>query len=379
MLALVNCDVFSGSEVIADKAIIIEGDRIVDLVAVSDVPSTAETVDLKGANVAPGFIDLQVNGGGGVLFNSDLSARAVETISFAHRQCGTTSFLPTIISASGKDMLCAINVVRKIRSDPTLGVLGLHLEGPYLNPEKAGVHDKAHTRKATVDEIKVLLAQSDDVVSLMTAAPEMLDEPTLDLLRKCGWRLAIGHSNAGYSLARTALESGFSCVTHLFNAMSQLGSREPGIVGAAFCDANTYASVIVDGFHVDYATLGIAKKLMGDRIFLVTDAMPPVGSDEDRFVLGPYQIERKDGRLVTSDGVLAGSCLDMASAVRNCIQHVGIPMPEALRMASLYPARAIGIDGEYGLIRRGYKADIVIFNNQIQVIGTVKSGRLSLQ
>ena len=378
MFALTNCDVFCGTDVISDQAILIHGDRIADLVPLTDLPSEIESVDLKGANVAPGFIDLQVNGGGGVLVDGQISDEGLRSISTAHRRYGTTAFLPALISSSPQDAICVIDVVRRAMSCPELGVLGLHMEGPYLNPEKAGVHDKQQTRKATADEVMWLVGHGRDTVRLMTAAPEMLDNEALTLLQESSWRLSIGHSNDHYAPTMDALTQGFSCVTHLFNAMSQFGSREPGIVGAAFDSRSGCASIIADGFHVDYAAVRVAKKVMRDRLFLVTDAMPPVGSDDDHFTLGQYKVERTAGKLTTSDGVLAGSCLDMASAVRNSIQQVGIIMPEALRMASLYPARVLGIDHEYGLVKKGYKADLVIFNTQIQVLGTIKNGQIAM-
>lgn len=378
MFALTNCDVFCGTDVTSDQAVLIRGDRIADLVPITDLPSEIESVDLKGASLAPGFIDLQVNGGGGVLVDSHISDEGFRSISAAHRRYGTTAFLPALISSSHRDATCVIDAVRKAMSYPELGVLGLHMEGPYLNPDKAGVHDKQQTRRATADEVQSLVAHGRDTVRLMTVAPEMLDEKALKLLQESGWRLSIGHSIDRYAPTMDALTQGFTCVTHLFNAMSQFASREPGIVGAAFDSNSGYASIIVDGFHVDYAAVRVAKKVMRDRLFLVTDAMPPVGSDDDHFTLGQYKVERVAGKLTTADGVLAGSCLSMAGAVRNSIQQVGITMPEALRMASLYPAKVLGIDHEYGLVKKGYKADLVIFNNQIQVLGTIKNGKIAM-
>ena len=378
MFALTNCDIFCGTDVISDRAILIHEDRITDLVPLATLSSQIEVIDLKGANIAPGFIDLQVNGGGGELVGGQISDKGLQAVSAAHRRYGTTAFLPALISSSPQDTACVIDVVRRAMSDPDLGILGLHMEGPYLNPEKAGVHDKRETRRATADEVRWLVREGRDTVRLLTAAPEMLDPDAHNLLRESGWLLSIGHSNARYDAAMTALTQGFSCITHLFNAMSQFGSREPGIVGAAFDSQRGYASIIVDGFHVDYGAVRVAKKAMQDRLFLVTDAMPPVGSNNEFFILGEYSVKRADGKLTTSDGVLAGSCLDMASAVRNCIQHVGIAMPESLRMASLYPARVLGIDQEYGLIKKGYKADLVVFNNQIQILGTIKNGKVAM-
>ena len=378
MFALTNCDVFCGTDVISDHAILIHEDRIADLVPLTNLPSGIESVDLRGASVAPGFVDLQVNGGGGVLVDCHISDLGLRSISAAHRKYGTTSFLPALISSSSDDARCVINAVSRAMSNPELGILGLHMEGPYLNPDKAGVHDKQQTRRATADEVQWLVDLGRNTVRLMTAAPEMLDKDALRFLQESGWRLSIGHSNDRYATTMDALAQGFTCVTHLFNAMSQFGSREPGIVGAAFDSRSGYASIIVDGFHVDYAAVRVAKKIMRDRLFLVTDAMPPVGSDDDHFTLGQYKVERAAGKLATSDGVLAGSCLDMASAVRNSIQQAGITMPEALRMASWYPAKVLGIDHEYGLVKKGYKADLVIFNNQIHVLGTIKNGNVAM-
>ena len=347
------------------------------VVPLAAVPAHARTVDLGGGLLAPGFIDLQVNGGGGALLNTDTSAQAIRTIALAHRAFGTTSLLPTLISASLPEMLAAIAATEAAMLDASLGVLGLHLEGPYLNPEKSGVHAKARTRRASLDDVAALLAKPTRAVALMTAAPEMLEPGVLAALRARGWRLAIGHSNASYAQAMQALAEGFCGHTHLFNAMSAFTGREPGVVGAAFAHESAFASVIVDGHHVAYASVAIAKQVMGERLFLVTDAMPPVGSDMDHFTLGPYAVRRVGDRLATPDGTLAGACLDMATAVRNCVAHVGIALPEALRMAALYPARAIGQAEQYGRVAAGFHADFCVLDAQQRVLATVKGGEFT--
>lgn len=374
MLTLTNCDIYTECGVVSDKCLVIDGVKIVGLCDPNAIPPGSEVIDLKGNNVAAGFIDLQINGGGGRLLNDEPTVEAVKEIAAAHRKYGVTSLLPTLITASVQTMNRAILAVRESITNECVGVLGIHLEGPYLNPEKAGVHDKTQTRIATDEELDNFIQLGDGVIRLITVAPEQVTPSQVQRIVSRGIRVALGHTNASYENAKNAIEAGATCVTHLFNAMSQLGSREPGVVGAAMCEHSVVASVIADGFHVAWPTLVAAKKAMRDRLFLVTDAMPVVGTQSAQFQLGQFSISRVDDKLTTPDGVLAGSCLDMASAVRNCVQKAGIPLPEALRMASLYPARFLGIDDTIGSVAADKMADLVIFDNQVMVLGTIKCG-----
>lgn len=374
MIAIENADIYSELGVISDKCLLLSDRIILDFCDKKDIPHLAKRIDLKGMNLAAGFIDLQVNGGGDILFNDIPSVASIETISKSHRTYGTTSFLPTLITASETSIENAISATKACLNDPTLGVLGLHLEGPFIESSKAGVHDKSYIRHGSDEEINRILKLASNVIKVMTVAPEAISNEQVRQLCAHGVRVLIGHTNATYECALNTVQSGATGITHLFNAMSQLGSREPGVVGLAFSLPKLYASVIADGHHVAWPTLFAAKKAMGEALFLVTDAMPVVGGNNDHFELGPYSVSRIDNRLTTQDGVLAGSCLDMASAVRNCVQKAGIALPEALRMASLYPARFLALDKIIGSIKKGKNADLVVFDNQVSVIGTFKAG-----
>jgi len=341
----------------------------------NNIPPEARIRDLNGARLAPGFIDLQVNGGGGALLNDDPSPATIRKIVQAHRRFGTTSILPTLITSSRKLILEAMAAVRSFIEAGETGVLGLHLEGPYINEKRAGVHDKRFIRSPNQDEIDELLVKGKDIVKIVTLAPECV--PRSDVLRliRDGIRVSAGHSDATFEEASDAFRCGVSGVTHLFNAMAPIEVRKPGLVGAYLAHDEVSGGVIADGHHVHLALISIATRLKPKgRLFLVSDAMPPVGHPGHNFRLGDLQVFNRDGKCVTADGTLAGSAIDLATGVRNCIQGASIPVVEALRMASEYPARYLGMESEIGLIRPGMRADLVIFDDQIHVRGVVASG-----
>jgi N-acetylglucosamine-6-phosphate deacetylase len=374
MKALVNCDIFTGSEFLTDNAILIDNGQIVGLPNLDDVPAGCVEVDLKGQTVAPGFIDIQVNGGGGILLNDSPTVDSILKIVDAHRNYGTTNLLPTFITGTYEGMSEALRSVNQCIENGYGEVLGIHFEGPFLNVSKAGVHDKDYIRKCSPQDLN-LIKGAKLGKTLLTISPEQVTTQEIHELTKSGILIAIGHSNASYAESKVAVEQGVTGVTHLYNAMSQLNSREPGVVGAAFDLDKLKSSIIVDGFHCDFAAVRIAwNSIKKGNLFLVTDAMPPVGAIDCSFTLGPYEISVQNGKCITGDGVLAGSALDMASAVRNCVQKVGIPKSEALKMASLYPAQFLGLDKEYGSIQVGRKANLVVINNQIVVSGTYVLG-----
>ncbi len=372
--ALINGDIFTGSKVLNRHALIIDGPRIVDIVEEGDLPQTLDRIDVDGWNIAPGFMDLQVNGGGGVLFNDAPTLESIEKIAAAHLQFGTTSLLPTVITADTAVMKTALRAVKEAHALHENQILGVHFEGPYLSPKKAGVHDRTFIREASDEEIGELLSLSDGAISLWTVAPESVEVRQVKKLAASGIRVSLGHTDASYQVARDAFAAGARGVTHLFNAMSAFESRRPGVVGAALDAEDVWAGIIADGFHVDFAAVRVACKLKRDKLFLVTDAMPPVGSSIEGFRLGHLEIKVVAGKCETADGTLAGSVLDMASAVRNMVQKVGIPLPEALRMASLYPARFVGVDNRLGMIAPNYVANLVVFNNQLAVKAVVLDG-----
>lgn len=351
-----------------DLAVLLEGERIVDLLPPAD-PRVREARqhDLRGAMLLPGFIDVQVNGGGGVLFNEAPTVETLRRIGAAHRRFGTTGFLPTLISDRVEVMHAALAAVEQALAEGVPGVLGIHLEGPYLAPARKGVHDPKYFHAPGSDELALLCAPHRGV-RLLTLAPDQVPLASIGALAAAGLIVCAGHTAADYEATRAALAAGVRGFTHLFNAMTPFGSREPGVVGAALEDADSWCGIIVDGHHVHPASLrvALAAKPRG-KMLLVTDAMPPVGADRPDYVLNGETIVAKDGICQTAQGVLAGSALDMASAVRNAVQLLGLPLEEAVRMASTYPAEFLGLGASRGRIAAGYRADLVVLDDEYRV------------
>ena len=351
-----------------DLAVLIEGERIAALLPHDHAAVRAAQVhDLDGALLLPGFIDVQVNGGGGALFNAAPTVATIRTIGAAHRRFGTTGFLPTLISDSVDTMRAALAAVEQAFDEGVPGLLGIHLEGPYLAPARKGVHDPKWFHLPGEEELALLCAPHRGV-RLVTLAPERVPHETIARLAAAGVIVNAGHTAADHATIRAALAAGVRGFTHLFNAMTPLGSREPGVVGAALEDAGSWCGIIADGHHVHPASLrvAIAAKPRG-KMLLVTDAMPPVGADDPRYVLNGETITVKDGICQTAQGVLAGSALDMASAVRNTVQMLGLPLDEAARMASTYPADFLGLGASHGRIAAGCRADLVALDDDCRV------------
>lgn len=376
MQALTNCDVYTGDRVLLDQAVVVRGDCIVDLVPMDAIPREADVHDLQGLSLTSGFIDLQVNGGGDVLFNDAPGRETIETMVRAHRRFGTTDLLPTFITGRDEDLVEAVEAVRACIEAGVPGVLGIHLEGPFLNPTKAGVHDASLMRRMTTSDLKLLPSLAKGPV-LLTLAPEMVDEGVIAEAVRRGLKVSAGHSNATCEEMGAAFREGLDCGTHLFNAMRNIESREPGVVGSVLENDNVWCGIIVDGFHVHFGSVRVAWNANASgRTFLVTDAMPPVGGRKASFHIGEYEAAVVDGRCQTAEGVLAGSALDMASAVRNAVQRVGIPKDEAFRMASRYPARYVGVDDRLGSVAPGYQANLVIIDNELHPRGVMVAGKL---
>jgi N-acetylglucosamine-6-phosphate deacetylase len=351
-----------------DLAVLLEGERIVDLLPPADPRvRDAHQHDLHGAMLVPGFIDVQVNGGGGVLFNEAPTVETLRRIGAAHRRFGTTGFLPTLISDRVEVMRAALAAVEQALAEGVPGVLGIHLEGPYLAPARKGVHDPKYFHAPGSDELALLCAPHRGV-RLLTLAPDQVPLASIGALAGAGLIVCAGHTAADYETIRAALAAGVRGFTHLFNAMTPFGSREPGVVGAALEDADSWCGIIVDGHHVHPASLrvAVAAKPRG-KMLLVTDAMPPVGADRPDYVLNGETIVVRDGICQTAQGVLAGSALDMASAVRNAVQLLGLPLEEAVRMASTYPAEFLGLGESHGRIAPGFRADLVVLDDQCRV------------
>ncbi|MGH8080401.1 MAG: N-acetylglucosamine-6-phosphate deacetylase [Lysobacter sp.] len=371
--ALVNGRVLSERGFESDLSVIVEDGYIVAVLP-GPAPAGAQTIDLQGRYLAPGFIDTQVNGGGDVLFNDEPTVDGLRRIMQAHRKFGTTGMMPTLISDDVEVMVRAICAVREAIEQKVPGILGIHLEGPYLAAARKGVHNPEKFHTPGDDELD-LVASLGNGKTMLTLAPERFGNGTLQALAARGVLLSAGHTAADYPRLREAFAHGVTGVTHLFNAMTPLGSREPGGVGACIEDANAWCGVIVDGEHVHDASLriAIAAKPRG-KIMLVTDAMPPVGGDSEDFVLYGETMTCRDGKCTTATGTLAGSALDMATAVRNTVQRLGLPLDEACRMASTYPAEFLGLGHELGRIAPGYRADLVALDDAMTVQDTWIAG-----
>jgi N-acetylglucosamine-6-phosphate deacetylase len=374
-LALVNGRVLTDNGFQGGFAVLIDDGKITGLALPSDPRvRAAERHDLGGRTLLPGFIDCQVNGGGGVLFNDVPTVDAIRTIGEAHAKFGTTGFLPTLISDDVEVMAKAIDAVNDAVAQGVPGVLGIHLEGPFIAPERKGVHDPAKFRIADASDV-AMVARRHGGVTLLTLAPERASAAVLQELVANGVIVAAGHTAADYDTTRNALVTGIRGFTHLFNAMTPFTSREPGVVGAALEDPTSWCGLIVDGHHVHPASLRVAIAAKArEKMMLVTDAMPPVGSDDPTFVLKGETITVKDGVCQTADGTLAGSALDMATAVRNTVNMVGVPFDEAARMASTYPAAFLGLSASHGHIAAGYRADLVVMDDNHEVVETWIAG-----
>jgi N-acetylglucosamine-6-phosphate deacetylase len=370
-IALVNGRVLTDNGFQGGFAVLIDDGKITGLALPSDPRvRAAERHDLGGHTLLPGFIDCQVNGGGGVLFNDVPTVDAIRRIGEAHAKFGTTGFLPTLISDDVDVMSKAIDAVNDAVAQGVPGVLGIHLEGPFIAPERKGVHDPAKFRIADANDV-AMVSRRHGGVTLLTLAPERASAAVLQELVANGVIVAAGHTAADYDTTRNALATGIRGFTHLFNAMTPFTSREPGVVGAALEDPASWCGLIVDGHHVHPASLRVAIAAKArEKMMLVTDAMPPVGSDDPTFVLKGETITVKDGVCQTADGTLAGSALDMATAVRNTINMVGVPYDEAARMASTYPAAFLGLGTTHGHIAAGYRADLVVMDDNHEVVET---------
>lgn len=369
--AFVNGRVLTHQGFRDDLAVVVEDGRIADLMPHGDAQvGAAKTHDLRGAYLLPGFIDCQVNGGGGVLFNNSPDVDALRTIGRAHRRFGTTGWLPTLISDDAGKMAQAIAAVREAIASRVPGVLGIHLEGPYLAPERKGTHDAGKFRLPDGDEI-ALATSLDNGRTLITLAPEQVPLEDIRALVARGAIVAAGHTAGTYEQVCAGLDAGITGFTHLYNAMSPLQGREPGAVGAAMEDRDSWCGIIADGIHAHPASLrvALAAKPRG-KVFLVTDAMPPVGADDPSYELYGETITVCDGAVRNAAGVLAGSALDMASAVRNAVRLLEQPLAEAVRMASTYPAEFLGLGDRCGRIAAGYRADLVAMDGEMNVVAT---------
>ncbi len=378
--ALHGARIFTGEAFLEDHALVVDGDRIAEVLPVVALPDGLPRENLGGGILAPGFLDLQVNGGGGVLFNATRTVAGAAAIAAAHAPHGTTGMLPTFITDRPAAMVEAIGAVREAIAARSPGILGIHLEGPFLAKARKGAHDPVQIRPMTDADVGLLLAAGIKTM-LLTVAADNASPRQIRRLVDGGVTVSIGHSDASYEAVMAAADAGARVVTHLYNAMSQLGHRAPGVVGAALDHGGLWGGLIADGHHVHPAALRIALRAKREpgRLFLVSDAMPPAGSSGDTFELNGRIATRRAGRLTLADGTLAGAAITMEEAVRFAVAELDLPLAEALRMASLYPATVMRFDGERGRLAPRYIADMVLlgddfFVRDVWIGGTKRAG-----
>jgi N-acetylglucosamine-6-phosphate deacetylase len=377
-LALTGARIFDGEAWHAGRALLVANGRVEAMVATGDIPAGVPVQQLDGGALVPGFIDLQVNGGGGVQFNDQPTPEAIRTIAAAHMPFGTTAMLVTLITDTPEVTSRALAAGNAAWETGIPGFLGLHLEGPHLALARKGAHDPALIRPMQPADLARLTAARSTLPHLLTTvAAETVDPQQVAGLAGAGLVVSIGHSDASFALVEHAAEAGASMVTHLFNAMSQLGSREPGVVGAALALGRLSVGLIADGIHVHPESIGVAvrAKRGPGRIFLVTDAMAPTGTDMTSFTLNGRTIHRAGGALRLADGTLAGADLTMIDAVAFMHHRIGLPLEEALRMATVYPACVMGIEAAYGHLRPGARADICWLTDDLAVGASWIGGR----
>ncbi|MGL5278399.1 MAG: N-acetylglucosamine-6-phosphate deacetylase [Cetobacterium sp.] len=378
MKAIINGELFIGNKFYTGKVLIMDGERIVDIIPQEELATTyesIETIDAENAYVTPGFIDLQLNGCGGVLFNDNISLETLETMHKTNLKYGCTSFTPTLITTGDESIEKAIELVKGIENKGEYGVVGLHIEGPYISLQKKGIHNPKFIRKADEAMIDKMVEAGKENVRIVTLAPENTDKKIISKLNAAGIHVAVGHSNATYEQVKEKEGFGITLATHLYNGMSSFNHREPGVVGAVF-DSDIKAGVIADGFHCHYSAIKSAIKVMGERLYLVTDAVAPVGTDMEYFYFEGNKVFYKDGKCFGEDGTLGGSALTMDAGVRNLVKYCDITLEEAVRMATLYPAKAVNIDNEYGKLQPGCFADIVFLDKHLNLKKVIAKGKL---
>lgn len=359
-VAYTNCCIFSGSAVYADHVILVDNHIIQGITAADEIPDSYTVKDCNGLNIAPSFIDLQIYGASGKLFSSHLHPETIHATYQYGLQGGCTRFMITLATNTIGVFLKGIEVVQQYWDEGGKGLLGLHLEGPYINPEKKGAHTLEHIKKPTIEEIRKLLQHRPGVVKMITLAPEVCDPAVIDYLLRQNIIVSAGHSNATYEQATDAFNRGIPTATHLFNAMSPYQHRQPGLPGAIYNHPSVKSSVVPDGIHVDFSVLKLSKRLMGDRLFFITDAVT-----ESRE--GKYQHIFRGNRYTLPDGTLSGSALNMVQCVRNVVKYADISLEEALRMAATYPAELLQGQHRLGKIAPGYEADFVLFDDALNI------------
>jgi N-acetylglucosamine-6-phosphate deacetylase len=374
MKVLTGARIFDGERLHDDCALVVEGASIGALTCFEDRPRGGQAIDLGGGILAPGFIDWQVNGGGGVLFNAEPTVEGIAAIAGAHRRAGVTGFLPTVVTDAPRVLIEALAAAREAQSR-VHGVLGIHVEGPYIDLRRKGVHPAEFIRPMLEEDADALIGARAGVM-VVTLAPASVPLERIARLARAGIVVSLGHSEASTEEAQAAFDAGASAVTHLYNAMSQLSSRAPGVVGAALADPRIVCGLIADGEHAHPAAYGAAIAAKGARgIALISDAMSPAAGGPDVFELQGRRINRVGRKLVTEDGTLAGAAITMRDAVDYVAHTLKIPLAEALMMATLTPARLVGLDDRIGRLAPGHRADLVHLTDVLEVAEVWVSGR----
>ncbi len=373
--ALAGARVFDGDTIRDGLAIVIDGARIVDVAPAEKLGRSIELRSLQGGILAPGFIDVQVNGGGGALLNDNPTIETVKRIAFSHRKFGTTGMLPTVITDAPEILSEAIASVKAARDAAVPGVLGIHIEGPFLDVDRKGAHDPQFIRPMTTADVEQI-ANADCGSVMLTLAPNRVNPALIKALTARGVLVSLGHSNATSAEVQLALDAGASAFTHIFNAMSQMNGREPGMVGTALSDRESFCGLIADGLHVHDAAMKVALAAKArSKTMLISDAMPAAAGGPDHFELQGRTVRRVDGRLILEDGTLAGSNLTMDEAVRYCVSRLGVGLEHAFCMASLNPAAFVKRDHELGRVKPGYLASLVHLDDDLQVLQTWIDGK----
>jgi N-acetylglucosamine-6-phosphate deacetylase len=364
MIAYTNCSIYTSDKVEKGKSILVDNGVVVDIIEASHIPEGASIKNLQGINIAPALIDLQIYGGNGKLFSHELSVESLEATYQYCLQGGAAYFMITLATNSIERFMQAIEEVKKYWEYGGKGLLGLHLEGPYINPLKRGAHIERYIKKPTIEEVEQLLNKGKGIIKMMTLAPEQCEDSVIQLLTDNGVIVSAGHSNATYEQATAAFDKNIPAATHLFNAMSPLHHRQPGMVGAIFDHPTVSCSLVADGIHVDFAAIRASKKVMKERLFFITDAVTEITT-------GEYQHIFRGDHYSLPDGTLSGSALTMMKCVQNGVEKMGIDLEESLRMASLYPARVIKAENEMGKIAKGHLASFVVFDNDFTVLEVI--------
>ena len=372
--ALIGAQLFSGKEFFDNRALLIDGENIIDIINEHDVPKNFEIQKLNGGILSPGFIDLQVNGGGGKLFNNSPDKESLNTIIQAHQHVGTTSIMPTVISDSLNVLKqCTTTISEEIENNKSL--LGVHIEGPFFNVKYRGVHQKQYINTINSDYLNLFESLKDFPV-MLTLAPECISNKQLKHLKSLGFKILAGHTDASYDQLEEAINYGLDGFTHLFNAMGQISAREPGVVGSALTFDNAAVSIIVDLHHVHPSLIQMAyKQKPQGKLFFVSDSMATIHHGEPSFELYDEVVSESNGRIINSEGKLAGSSITQIDAIKNAYQSCNIPLNEALAMASRYPAEYLGVANYLGSLKSGYRADLTHFNLDFQVQNVWVAGK----